>query len=305
MFAIKAVASRTGLTTHTIRVWERRYEVISPERTESNRRLYSEKEVQKLILLKKAIDAGNSIGLLAKMEFEEIERLVQEQPVLESTPGSLFVDDSSPELFIKAALSASKKFDAAELESILNRANVQFSQPALIDAVLVPFLHQLGHRWLEGEYRVAHEHAATMVLRSFLGRLLSQAGSGVNGHRVVAATPPGTMHEFGAMLAALAAAAHGWRAFYLGPNLPVEDIAFSCRQLQAKALLLSIVYPPSDERVKNDLKMLRDLLSSKTAILVGGAAADSYGEILKHIDAAISPDFKSLPALLKKTASTQ
>ena len=301
MYAIKAVALRTGLTTHTIRVWERRYEVISPERTETNRRLYSEADIQKLLLLKKAIDAGHSIGLLSQMSDSEIKAVVKESNPPETRAAiPVDIEDSSPESFVREALEAAKQFEDGRLESILNRANVHFSQPTLIEDVIVPFLRQLGHKWSEGEYRVAQEHAATSVVRTFLGRLLSISRGAVNGPVIVSATLSGLMHEFGAMMAALTVAAQGWRAFYIGPNLPVEEMVYSFEQLNAEAIVVSIVFPPNDSVVEDQLLRLRELLPQNTSIIVGGAAAESYHTTLDHISAIISHDLKSLPHILSK-----
>ena len=300
MYTIKAVAIKTGLTTHTIRVWERRYEIIVPVRTETNRRLYSEDEVQKLILLRKATQAGHSIGQLAKMPFEEIERLVNEQKTfrLPSKQLSYPLDEKSPDFFVDAALAAAADFDNEALDNLLTQASVNFSRPVLIDQVIVPFLDQLGDKWFDGDMRIAQEHAASAVVRTFLGRLLSSIHILEQGPTLVTATVSGLFHEFGAILVALSAATQGWRAHYLGPNLPVEEIVFSTQKMNAKAVVISIVYPPGDDLVREQLLHLRRLLLDDIAILVGGRSADSYMSALSEINAIVCSDMADLRAQL-------
>ena len=76
IFPIRYVVRQSGLTAHVIRVWERRYQAVVPRRTDTNRRLYSESDVKRLQLLKKAVDAGHSISQVANMNAEELMRLI-------------------------------------------------------------------------------------------------------------------------------------------------------------------------------------------------------------------------------------
>ncbi len=294
MYAIKAVAMKTGLTTHTIRVWERRYEIVKPIRTETNRRLYSEDDVQKLTLLHKATQAGHSIGQLAKLPLEEIEQYVKEQSASTPTTKTMHLDDSSPVYYVDAALAATENFDNEALDNILTQASVNFSQPMLIDHVIVPFLHQIGERWFDGNLRVAQEHAASAVLRTFLGRILNSVRLIEDGPTMVTATVAGLNHEFGAMLVAISAASQGWRSHYLGANLPAEEIAFTVQKMNAKVVIISIIYPPNDDLVRKQLLHLRRLLADDVTLLAGGRAVDSYADVLAEINAHVTYDMTQL-----------
>lgn len=294
MYAIKAVAAQTGLTTHTIRVWERRYDIIKPLRTDTNRRLYSEDDVRKLKLLHQATQAGHSIGQLAKLPLDEIEQFVRDQNIPQPAPVLPFTDEKSPDYFIAAALAATNNFDNEALDNILTQASVNFSQPVLIDQVIVPFLHKLGEKWFEGDVRIAQEHAASAVMRTFLGRMLGSIHNIEKGPTLVTATVSGLYHEFGAMIVAISAATQGWRAHYLGPNLPAEEIVFTAKKMNAKAIVLSIIYPPNDDLVRDQLVHLRKLLPADFPILVGGTAAESYLETLQHSNMPITHNMAEL-----------
>jgi MerR family transcriptional regulator, light-induced transcriptional regulator len=296
MYAIKAVALKTGLTTHTIRVWERRYSVIEPERTETNRRLYSDEEVRTLTLLKKAIDVGHSIGQLSKIPIEEVERLVQEgnfaPPAINLK--EIESEENTAEHYVASAINAAEQFDNDSLEKILAQANINFSQPVLVELVIVPFLQKLGHMWQEGNMRIAQEHVASSVVRTFLGRLISSVRFHDQGPSLISATLSGVHHEFGAMIVALTAAAQGWHSYYLGANLPVEEIAFSAQKLKAKVIVLSIVYPPGDPGMEEQLLNLRSVVPDEATLIVGGSSVESYRKVLESIGAIISTDMKSL-----------
>jgi len=75
-YSIKIAASRSGLTPHVIRVWERRYGAVEPDRTGTNRRLYSDAEIERLSLLRHAIEAGHRIGNIARLDLDQLRSIV-------------------------------------------------------------------------------------------------------------------------------------------------------------------------------------------------------------------------------------
>ena len=77
IYTIRYVSQRTGLSSHVIRAWEKRYEAVVPHRSPKNRRLYSEEDVQRLQLLKGATDAGHSISQVAQLDSKELQNLTQ------------------------------------------------------------------------------------------------------------------------------------------------------------------------------------------------------------------------------------
>ena len=89
------------------------------------------------------------------------------------------------------------------------------------------------------------------------------------------------------MIVAISAATQGWQSHYLGANLPAEEIAYSAKKMTAKAVVISIVYPPNDDLVREQLLHLRRLLPENIPLLAGGRAVDSYNETLRHINAQI------------------
>ena len=81
-YEIGSVSRITDISTHRLRMWERRYQNLKPSRTESGRRLYSSKDIQKLILIKNLLDSGHSIGMIAGLSIEELEKRISDDPKL-------------------------------------------------------------------------------------------------------------------------------------------------------------------------------------------------------------------------------
>lgn len=288
-YSIRVVAERTGLSPDLIRVWEKRYGAVEPVRTPSNRRRYSEREVERLMLLRKAVAAGHPIGTIARLPEDRLRALVAT-----NGHGSLQGAESgcAPHCaFVGEALARVARFDEPGLRQVLNRALVTVGMQGFLCRIVAPLIEEVGQQWRSGALMAAHEHFLSGVLRVMLGRMEGQLPS--RAPRLVVATPAGQLHELGALLAAAAAAQVGWRPVQLGTNLPAAEIAGAAIQCGARAVALSIVYPADDPDLPEELRKLREFLPSSLAILVGGRAAASYQPVLEQIRASVHSDLRS------------
>ena len=277
---IKLVSRRTGLTPDVLRAWEKRYSAVSPLRTSTNRRLYSDTDVERLILLRKAITAGRSIGHVARLTDSELHSLVKDDEAKTYTPSLTTVEQP----YFSACVAAVKALDANALQTALSHAAVGLSPPALLEKLLIPLIQTVGDLWRSGALRVTHEHLASTIVRTFLGSMMPFAATRSDS-RIIVATPTGQRHEFGALIAATVAMLENWDVVYLGPDLPAEDIAAAARLTGAEAVALSIVYPAADAILCEDLYRLRDGLSDQVLIIAGGRAVASYSTVLREIRA--------------------
>ena len=283
---IQVVARRTGLSLDVIRVWERRYGVVSPHRSSGQRRLYSDADIRKLSLLQRATQAGRRISDLADMEEAELLALLSEDRAYQ--PGALTADtktDSAGAQHLEACLLAIEQLDQPALEHTLSEASVSLSVPELLDQVISPIMKQIGKHWEQGTARISHEHLATATIRSFLGHLVATANASGSGPRLLVATPAGQSHEIGALMAAVIAASDEWRVVYLAPNIPARDLAAVVKQQQPVAIVLGITYPSDDAHMVEELRFLRRHIPDNVRLIAGGAAVSGYRAVLKEIGA--------------------
>ena len=126
---------------------------------------------------------------------------------------------------------------------------------------------------MEGSISVAQEHLATAVFKRVLGWLLGVYQVKGPAPRLVVATPPGEMHEMGALIVAVTAAAEGWYVTYLGPDLPVADLIDAARQSDARAVAISAVHVSDRTALGQSIRMTRGRLPRGIPLLLGGAAA--------------------------------
>lgn len=288
-YPIKVVSNKTGLSLHVIRAWEKRYNVVQPRRTETNRRLYSEEDITRLSLLKKATGQGYSIGNIAGLSLSELQQMVE--MVREGPSREVSAEHSAdPAGFYKESLDAIFAFDANTFEKTLTRASVLLTQPVLIDKVVVPVVEQIGRLWRDGTLRIMHEHLATAIMKTFLSNLRSGYRPAPNAPGLIVTTPIGQLHELGALISALVAAAEGWDVTFLGANLPAEEIAAASITKKAKAVVLSIVYPADDPLLYHELGKIRKLVPENVQIIMGGRSAVHYKEAIDKIHAQLSTD---------------
>ena len=280
--SIKSAAQLTGLSVHLIRAWEKRYAAVAPGRSETRRRLYSREEIARLELLRRATEAGHTIGCVVKLTDEQLRRLVVGAEVSNITPfpgsGLDAAQPFSTDEALEAAYDAVAHLRSDELQQVLHRALVACGRGIMTQRLLVPLIHRIGDAWERGELRIAHEHVASAVIRTFLGNFVRQHSDTPCAPMLLVTTPAGQQHELGAMLAAAAASDIGWRVTYLGPNLPPEEIAGAFRQNSAHAVALSIVYPGDDTSLPAQLRQLRSFLPPGTPIYAGGRAAPQYAQ---------------------------
>ena len=307
-YPIQVVVRETGLSAHVLRVWEKRYGAVVPQRTATQRRVYSDADVRRLKLLRQATLLGHPIGSVAKVPDEALEKLVKAaagQSAISST-GLIREETPTPDLpIILDCIEAVKAFDADSLNRLLDRATVQLGHIGLLHHLIAPLAQRLGDLWIEGSLRTSHEHFATALIRGFLINPARQYAGTSSTLALVAATPQGQLHELGAVMATALAAEQGWRAVYLGPSLPAAEIAGAAFQNDAQVVALSLVYPDGDPNVERELHDLRRFLPKKVAVLVGGRAAHNYQPAIDAIGALLVKDLAQLQVELAKIRASR
>ncbi len=268
-YRIGTAARLTGVSTHLIRVWERRYDALEPDRSGAGARLYSEADLERLRLLKLAVNRGHAIGQIARLEREDLERLSGHagEPVADDEIRS-FIDD-----FVRAV----EAFDGERAEALLDRAFVLFSARALVFDVFGPLLERIGGEWASGKLCVASEHLASALVRTTLSELLRRLPRHRDAEVAVVTTPEGELHEFGALLCAFVIALQGYRVLYLGPNSPAAEVARAARGGSASIVALSIVSLERELAVQAVRRLLSELPDNVDLVL-GGTTSEPVRE---------------------------
>ncbi len=264
-YRVGMVSKMTGLSTHTLRVWEKRYDAVLPQRTEAGGRLYTDADVARLRLLHKLVQEGHSIGGIAKLPDSDLHRMGGASSEQQATVQHL------PELR-QRVLAAIERFRVDEAEHMLSRAALSTEPVRFLAEVVGPILVEVGDRWERGELRVAQEHACSTVMRGLLFSLMRLYPRTEQRRRVVVTTPAHEEHELGAMMVAMLAAMHGWGVLYLGTNLPADEIAFAVTDTHADLLMLSVTSLSAEDAQREVASIMR-AIPEHVRVIIGGRAA--------------------------------
>ena len=254
---IGELSKRSGVSPDLLRAWERRYGLLRPVRSAGGLRLYTPADVERVRVMREHL----ADGLAAS-----------EAAALASRTG---LDDEAalmalrPEAMRDDLADALDRYDEPRAQAILDRLLAVATVDTLLSEVVLPYLRELGERWLRGDASVAQEHFASSVVR---GRLLGLArGWGLGlGPTAVLACLPGEQHDLGLIAFGLALRSWGWRIVFLGSDSPIETVEEVSRQLDPSLVVLTAV---SSERVEPVVAQLR-ALAARHRLALGGAAAE-------------------------------
>lgn len=288
-YRVGMVSKMTGLSTHSLRMWEKRYAAVVPKRTEAGGRLYTDADVERLRLLHELVESGHSIGGIARLPDTDLRRMAASFPKRPSQPAAQHL----PELRTRV-MTAIEQLRTEDAEQLLSRAALSTEPTEFLKTLVAPILVEIGDRWRRGELRIAHEHACSTVMRGLLFSLMRLYPAGDPRRRTVVATPAKEDHELGALMVAMLAAMHGRSVLYLGPDLPAEEIAYAVNDTGADLLMLSITnLKPEDSQ--REIAAIENAIPERVQMLVGGQAAsapsDSRAQVqqdLALVEAALS-----------------
>lgn len=268
---IQVVSHRTGLSPDLLRTWERRYGVVRPGRTRGGHRLYSDSDIDRLRLVRQAIEPGRPIGLVAGLSRPELEEMVQEDHLAE--PGTDQAGDGSlPPSSLFEAVEALEQIDAEALIRSLSTAAAR-SPGRVAREILVPLLQHLGRLWA-GEPHPGRQ--LEIRLRPVGADETPAAGVAA---RLVVAAPARMGSELAAQMVVLTGARRGWQVVHLGLGVTASRIAQAAEGARAVALILDRVGPGSDAIVV--VRELTTTLGGDAELLavVGGDRAGRAGHL--------------------------
>jgi DNA-binding transcriptional MerR regulator len=258
-YPLRTAARLTGLSPEVLRAWERRYGVVSPVRTAGGTRRYSAADLERLRLVKAAVDAGHRVSEVARLGLAELKR----RSVLMEAPASGN---------LRPLLEALESLDGAETQRLLALQLSALGPARFAREIALPLVQEIGARWADGRMSIASEHLATSVLRSLFGAALQPTVMSLLGPRIVFATPSGERHELGLLMAALTALGAGANPLHLGVELPVEDLLEAVEATGAAALALGVVTLPAAQATRT-VAALRRALPPEVRLWLGGSGA--------------------------------
>ena len=273
-YRIKAVSRMLGVRPELLRMWEKRYHLFKPQRAGNRYREFDDEDVQLLRYICQQIDQGRAIGELAA---EGREALLRQSTTSDASPPAVQPDHA---ILIDTLLEAVQQLDQDRLEAKLAEGAALYSFATLLTAVVTPWMHRLGELWAAGQLSMASEHLATVVLTQRLLTMLRATAPVSPAPLLLCACPSGERHELGLLTFAYTMQQAGWRVCYLGADLPVRELHYTCQYLQPALVALSLTHTVDQHSCLEAVQEIDMLFAGTYPTWMGGQAIARYHHLL-------------------------
>lgn len=243
-YNIKVVLNQTGIAADTLRAWERRYGLPTPQRTAGGHRLYSERDIETIKWLLAKQDEGLSISRAVDLWNENIGS--GSDPLADSVSTSstshLAISPAAPDSTLTTLradwIQACTEFDEIAAEQILNQAFSLFPIEAVCLDVIQKGMSDIGNLWYENNISVQQEHFASSLAMRRLDALLSASPAPTKKEAILVGCPANEWHTLVPLLIALFLRRRGYKVIYLGANVPASRFAETVKDTKADLVLL-------------------------------------------------------------------
>lgn len=257
---ISDVSRISGIPKDLLRMWERRYDYPAPTRDSHGNRIYSDKQLDKLVVIRQLVDQGKRPGKLVKLELPELNSM-QQQPQLK-------IDSKLLDELLRSG-------DASALHDCFHQQLLAHGLRSFIHRVMAPATARVGDAWSNGELAIHEEHLYTELMKNLVRQSLAEHLYEHGKPSVMLTTVPGEQHGLGLLMIEALLRLGGAKVISFGTEMPFRDIreAASTHKVNVIALSFSASFKQDDALVM--LSGLRQMIEPGIGIWAGGSAFDS------------------------------
>ena len=249
VFSIKDLENLTGIKAHTIRIWEKRYNVLEPMRTESNIRLYDLQSLQKILNITLLHNHGYKISKISKLSEERLPQLVNE----------IISDKSAKTHAISSFKMAMMNFDHTLFFNTYNNLLSEKSFRDVFYDVFIPLMQEIGLLWQTETISPAHEHFISYLIKQKLltNTEIVQTKEPTKTNKVfVLYLPMNEIHELGLMYLNYEILSLGYKTIYLGESVPTESLKFMQKSFDNITYICYATVEPNKTEINNYIQTL-------------------------------------------------
>lgn len=280
-FSIKDLENLTGVKAHTIRIWEKRYNLLQPERTDTNIRYYDLESLQALLNVSFLNENGYKISKIASLNRKDIADLVKNMSINNKS------NDHALNLFKLAMLN----FDQALFYTTYDNLSKEKSLREIFHELFVPLLSEIGVLWQTDTITPAHEHFISTLIRQKIvleTEKIQAENQAASNSTFVLFLPDNEIHELGLMYLHLEIISKGYHSILLGQSVPMKSLADILGYYEDITFVSYFTIQPEKESLSQYLKDFeKTLLKNKTTKFW------ILGKMIEHID------LKKLPNSIK------
>lgn len=282
-YQINDLERLSGVKAHTIRIWEKRYGLITPHRTETNIRYYDDEQLKKLLNVATLSSVGFRISKIAAMSENELKSQLSVSQQNEKS-------DLKFDFYINDFIAAMLDFNEEAFNNLFNKIIDEYGVEKALVFIVYPFLHKIGILWRIDQSMPVQEHFASMLIKRKLYSLISQLPKPTKAKKFLLFLPANEWHEVGLLFAEYIIRNNGFATINLGQNVPFIDIEYTINKTEPNYLLAFLINNSNEEYI---LK-LQQLLSSKfkkvDCLIAGNSLKFKPFEGLKNLKLLYSPN---------------
>jgi DNA-binding transcriptional MerR regulator len=272
-YSIKELEKLSGIKAHTIRIWEKRHNIIEPSRTDTNIRFYTDEDLKKIINVSMLNNHGIKISRIADMSTDELNKRILE------------LADSKYEssVHIDQLVIAMIDMEEEVFEKTLNTLILRYGFEKTITEIIYPFLEKIGILWQTQNITPAHEHFISNLIRQKI--IVAIDGLTIPSKevdRLLLFLPEGELHELGLLFFHYLTRKKGYRSYYLGQNVPYEDVLQIYHMIKPTIMLTSIISPLSIS-VEDYFKKISQDFPTVSILASGAQTAYLSGQTIHNV----------------------
>ena len=281
-YSIKDLEKLTGIKAHTIRIWEKRYQLISPERTSTNIRYYSDSDLKKLLNVSALNRNGLKISHIVSLDDEEIS-----QRIMDISDTSNDFDSQIEQLIISMI-----DMDEARFDRVLSSSIIKMGFDDTVVKILYPFFDKIGVLWQIGTVCAAQEHfVSALVRQKLIIAIDGQSGSyRPNSKLFLMFLPSNEWHELGLLFYSYLVKKAGYRVIYLGQSVPFEDLHEVIEKHQIDYLFTSVITPLPQRKYVEYIHQLSGAFQDKQIFVTGYQTNEYPINLPGNVQKVNSPD---------------
>ncbi|MCB0430156.1 MAG: MerR family transcriptional regulator [Flavobacteriales bacterium] len=275
-YVIKDLERLSGIKAHTIRIWEQRYGILKPARTDTNIRYYDNQDLKKLLNVVMLLKNGLRISQVGKLGDEGVRNEVRK--LLDGDPGWA----ANSDLLVHSLVVAMIELDEERFDKAFSNAVLRFGFMDAILNVIYPFLEHVGLMWGVDDANPAQEHfVSNLVRQKMIVAIDGQMPPPEKSQSFVLFLPEGELHEIGLLLAYYVLKVHKRKVYYLGQNVPLEDVASIGELTNAGHFLTFFISTRPVEEIEEILRQLNKRFPKSKLLLAGHVASMSDASLPK------------------------
>lgn len=261
-YSIKDLEKFSGIKAHTIRIWEKRFQIFTPNRTDTNIRQYSEEDLKYLLNLTVLYNKGIKISEIVTLSTEVLKERVMD----------IAIHAEGPDGHVESLVIAMIELNEVLFDKTITTSMIRIGFEDTILHLIYPFFEKVGLLWQTGSIMPAQEHFISCLIRQKLIVAIDSitAPRALNSKNYLLFLPEGEWHELGLLFMFYAIKKRGNRVTYLGPNVPGENLKSIIKTLKPCCVVTQYITSQPLEDVKSQLLKLQKLCIDSHLFISGG-----------------------------------